>query len=197
MGVADVKYNSDIQAAVAGADLAPAPLPDVIEFGSGAKLRTKKVPILRIQAIMDTFKYPPIPEFMDEERKRPIKNPDHPEYKRMRDEVDEQRGLAALDALIAFGTELVSIPEGMAKPEDDSWIEECALFGLEVRTDSPKARYLGWVKFVAITDSADFDKLYGILQHSMGVSGVNIAQAISSFQSDQEPRPDNGSIVKE
>ena len=115
----DVQYNRDIQDAVAGVDEAPAPVRDVITLSNGVQLRKKPFPILRVQAIVDQFKYPPVPEIWDEDRKRPIKNPDHPEYLRQKEEIDVERGMASIDAIIAFGTELVSVPEGIPRPDEE------------------------------------------------------------------------------
>lgn len=178
----DNNYQNSIQNAVAGVS-ASAPLLDgIITLKNGVQLKKKPFPILLVQQVIGSFKYPPVPEYWDEDRKRGIKNPNNEDYIRQKDEVDTERGLAAIDAIIAFGTELVSVPEDVIKLEDDSWIDDLELVNISVRRDNRKARYLAWVRNVAITDGRDLELLSALIQNAMGTSGGAVAQAMDGFR---------------
>lgn len=173
-------YDRDIQNAVAGVS-APATISNVITFKNGVKLKRKNFSIITVQKIVAKFKYPEIPEYWDEDRKRGIKNPDHPVYKRECEEVDAARGMAVIDAIIAFGTEFVSAPDDVEKLESDSWVVMCDLIGIPVLKDNHNARYLAWVQNVAITDNTDLEQLMSFVQAAAGVPGDAVMQAIDSF----------------
>ena len=176
-------YERNIQNAVAEVTTsAPVDL-NVITLSTGVQLKKKKFSPFLIQSVISKFKYPPIPEYWDEDRKRGIKNPDHPEYIAQKAEVDEQRGMAAIDALIAFGTELSFIPDGFARPEEDEWADDLeAVTGISIRRDNYKSRYLAWVKNVAISDPNEIESIMLMAQTAAGVPGDGVAQAIDSFR---------------
>jgi hypothetical protein len=178
----DVSYQNQIQQAVAHEE-SKATASDVITLSSGVVLKRKKFSVLRISTLQEQFRYPEIPEIWDDERKRSIRNPDHPSYKRMKEEVDYKRGLAVTDAVIVFGTEVQFIPAVMPKPEEDSWIEELEAGGLQVKRESKLARYLAWVKFVAVIDDKDLNKILTAVMEMMGISESNIADAMDGFRS--------------
>lgn len=175
-------YDNSIQDAVAEVSASAPILNNTITLKNGVQLKKKPFPILLVQQVISSFKYPPVPEYWDEDRKRGIKNPNNEDYLRQKDEVDTERGLAAIDAIIAFGTELVSVPDDMYRPENDEWIDDLELVNIPVRRDNRKARYLAWVRNVAITDSEDIALLSSLIQNAMGTSGGSVASAIDGFR---------------
>jgi hypothetical protein len=176
-----VDYQNQIQQAVA-IEESKATVSDVITLSTGVVLRRKKFSVLRIAALQEQFKYPEVPEIWDDDRKRMIRNPDHPVYKHMKEEVDYKRGLAVTDAVIVYGTEVATIPATMPQPEEDSWIEELEAGGLQVVRGSKLARYLAWVKFVAVVDDKDLNVILTAVMSMMGISEQNIATAMDSFR---------------
>lgn len=176
----DQQYTDKIQAAVEEERKEPTTEKDTIILDSGVQLKIKKVPLLRIQAVLEQFKYPPVPEIYDPEKDRTYKNPFDPTYQEMRREVDEQRTWAVIDAVLAFGTRLEYSPEDVPSLESDDWIEELALAGIEVKTTSKLARYLMWVKFVAIVSADDLQKISRQFGLNMGISEEKIAEAMQS-----------------
>lgn len=152
---------------------------DTITLSSGVVLKYVAVPLLRIQSIVNKFSYPPVPELWDEKREQVIRNPNHPSYIEARDQVDLQRTNAVLDAIIAFGMEIVSVPENLPKMEENDWIEECKeFFFVDINPSSVRGRKLAWIKFVAIINQSDFSLISKAFNLSLGVSEGRVAEAM-------------------
>lgn len=159
-----------------------------LTLSTGVKLRLKKINILRINAIVDRFKYPEVPEVWDEHREKYFKNPDSPTYQQMKAEVDEQRTLAVIDAIAALGTEIAYVPPGLSPLESDEWITELQFLQIPVLPDNRLARYLAWVKFVAIGDITDLQKISEQFGVAMGTSEGKVAESIQRNFPDQAVR---------
>ena len=83
--------------------------------------------------------------------------------------------------LIAKGTELISVPDGIQKVDDTGWVEDIAFStGLEV-SDHPLLRYMAWVKYVAVQNASDLTKLLSKVGRSMGVTEQLVAEATEKF----------------
>lgn len=179
-----VQYNKDIQQAVVEVEEASTPTPaGVLVLSNGIKLKLKKIPLMRIQAVWNKFQYPKVPEVYDEDRDRYIKNPNSEEYLLAKQDVDEQRAAAIMDAIAALGADVLEVPEGISKIEDDEWIEECEVIGLFIDKTKRIARKLAWMKYVALADTSDVIKLNAEFGVSMGLNEEQIAQAVDSFRS--------------
>lgn len=180
------QYSDRIQQAVAEVEQTEVKKADeIIVLSTGVKLRLKKVPILRINAVLERFPYPEVPLIHDEERGREIRNPNHPIYQEMRQKVDEQRTWAIMDAVAGLGTELLFVPEGFYRPEDQGWIDECEILGIQINTTSKVARYLAWIKFVAISTMEDMNLIARQFGLALGVSEARIANEIRNNFPDQ------------
>lgn len=153
---------------------------NIITLDSGVKLALKPVPLLRVQALVDKFKYPPVPEVYDPDKDRTYKNPFDPVYQEMRQAVDMERTWAVVDAVLAFGTRLHSKPDDVPAVEDDTWIEELTIIGMEVNTTSALVRYLMWAKYVAIVSVNDLQAVTKQFGLNMGVSEEQIAETMAS-----------------
>lgn len=84
-------------------------------------LRGKIIPVSAtlISEVTRAVKDPPIPMIHDEEKGRDIPNEHDPVYLQGCEEARSQRGMAAMDAMLMFGLELVDgIPEG------DLWLKK-------------------------------------------------------------------------
>lgn len=156
---------------------------DLVTLSSGVTLKLKKIPILRVQEIMQRFRYPDPPKVYDKDKDRWYDNPDHPDYIARKEEIDSQRGLAVMDAVAALGTEVDSVPEGFQRPEDEEWIAELEFLQIPVVKDSKLARYYAWVKFVAIVDMEDMLKITEQFGVSLGASAAKIDTSLrDNFQ---------------
>jgi hypothetical protein len=162
-----------------------------ITLSTGVRLRLKKINILRINAVVDQFHYPEVPEVWDEHREKSFKNPDSPTYQQMKAEVDEQRTLAVIDAIAALGTEIAFVPPAIPVLESDDWLEELAFLKIPVVTDSRLARYLAWIKFVAIGDVVDLQKITEQFGVTMGTAEGKVAESIQRNFPDQAVRETN------
>jgi len=69
--------------------------------------------------------------------------------------------------------------------DTDDWIEELAVSHIPVRRESKYAKYLAWVKFVAVRDMDDLGIIAREFGITLGISESRIADAI------QENFPDN------
>lgn len=156
---------------------------DRITFSNGVVLGFKKVNIMRIQSIANRFEYPPVPKIKNEDKDRWEENPNDPQYIKACEKVDYQQGMAVIDAIAAFGTYPLHVPDGVSKVEDDEWIDELELFGIEVNRHSKLARYYGWVKYVAVVDQDDLMILGQQFGVTMGSSERLVKDQLrSSFQ---------------
>jgi hypothetical protein len=173
------EYDTKIQQVVADIELEEQ-APYIISLSSGVRLKLKKISPLRILAIVNKFKYPEVPEFWDEKRERPIRNPDSPAYLAMKETVDTDRMFAVYDAIAAIGTEIDYIPDGFSKPEDDDWLEEQEVIGVPVNKDSKLARYLAWVKYKAIASQTDMQLIGNEFGLALGISEARIAGQVEA-----------------
>ena len=104
-------YEQKIQDAIVEVGSKDETSSPLIVLSTGVVLRPKKFSMMRIQAIMSRFKLPEIPLMNDEDKGRPIRNPNHPLYLEQKAEMEQERTMAVIDAIIAFGTEIKFIPD--------------------------------------------------------------------------------------
>lgn len=185
---ADVAYTEKIGNALKVVEAKEETASDQITLSSGVVLRLKKINVLRINAVVEQFKYPKVPEIWDANKDRALRNPDDPEYKALCAEVDAQRTWAVLDAIAALGTEVMSVPPTVHALESNEWIEELQLLKIPVDPDSKLARYMAWIKFVAIVDTADFQKIAEQFGMAMGTAEGKVAESIQRNFPDQALR---------
>lgn len=158
--------------------------PNLTTLTSGVVLRHKKIPPMILAKVEEKYVEPPVPTVYDENSDRHIPNPDDPNYAKALEDLQTQKGNALVDVLIALGTEIESIPDGLQKPENEEWVEELSFLGIEV----PKlkvGRYLSWVKYYAAQSVEDFKNLAERGAKALGVTEVAVATAIAGFQSDE------------
>lgn len=179
----DLTYDEKILQAIAEDELEQQQESNLVTLGTGVVLRVKAVPVLRVQAIVNKFKYPKVPELYDDKKDRMIRNPNSPEYLEERSQVAIERTVAIIDAVVATGTEVVSVPKSLPSIESKEWVEE--LIATQVLDNIPvskSARYLAWVKYVAIKDDDDMMEIARLAGLNVGASEVRVAgQLQSSF----------------
>lgn len=181
-------YEKKILEAVSAEDQ-PTESASRVTLSSGVVLEYQPVPVLRIQNLMRKFKYPEVPELWDEVREQKIKNPSHPVYVEMCEQIDMDRTFAVVDAIIAFGTTPVEVPDTVEALDSETWVKECKeFFDIDLEGASPRARYLAWVKFVAVIDIKDFQKISNAFNLAMGVSESKVASALQDRFPDHKVR---------
>ncbi len=170
-------YDNQIQTALKNVENKTEAAPE-ITLTTGVVLRLKKFSFMRIQSIVSQFKEPEIPKEWDVAREREIRNPDSPVYLAEKAEMDQRRTMAVIDAIMVFGTEIISVPKDFPKLEDDNWIEELEFINIKVDKESRLARYLNWVKNVAIRDPEDLIKISEEFGVQMGTAERRITDKL-------------------
>lgn len=100
---------------------------------------------------------------------RDMENTDHPDYIEAVKAWQTDQSNALMVAMIITGTELVSVPKDMSGPDDDSWIEEYALFGLDLHPENKSWRYLRWVQTKAAVSADDIQRIMEVVGKLSGV----------------------------
>lgn len=143
---------------------------DTMEFRSGVKVKLLRLPPLLVQRVDDQFPDPPPPmvEVVVHGKKEMQSNPDDPDYIKQREAVRTAKGWAYLDLVFLKGMKF-------EMPEDEDWLEELRLAGIEVG-ESKAAKRLAYVESVLITDVAEMEEVTGRV---LAMSGVT-PQAVDS-----------------
>jgi len=168
----------------------------LLTLSSGVVVRAVPVSPLLMDALMRRYKPPKPPQFKNEENGRYYENRDDPDWLDEVQKLEQESETAALDLLFAKGVELISIPDGMARPEEDEWVEDIKLFaGVEI-DPHPRLRLLAWIKYVAAQRAEDLMNLGKAVMQQTGVSEDLVSQALASFRSDTPRLPDSGSVAE-
>lgn len=159
---------------------------EVITLSTGVKVRLKSVSAMLMQNIADSIEDPEIPmvevevDIGGEKRIRNEPNPSDPVYQAKLAKADNDRGLAALEAMYILGIELVNgVPDPGIWLEDLKYLEKRGRFsldGYDLKDD--RDMEVVYKKFIAV-GAADTV----LLTEALGVSEERIAQAARSFQS--------------
>jgi hypothetical protein len=150
-----------------------------IVLSTGVVLLGKKANPLILLDVIAAFPRPQPPMWFNKTMGRQMENPDDPDYLARVQAWERESSSMTLTAFIQLGTELVSTPKGFPRPEDDTWLEEYELLGLPMRPQNAAWRYLKWVKFKAVSDEKDLEKIRDVVGRLSGVS----KQAVESAES--------------
>lgn len=155
----------------------------VVTFSTGVRARLIPVAASLITDVTGRVEDPPVPIWHNPEKDRDEENPNDPAYTRALERADMRRGLAAVDAMVLFGVELI---DGL--PEDDTWLTNLKhmqrlghldLSGYDL--EDPVDREFLYKRYIAVS-SPD-------LQRVMAMSGLrqeDIARAERSFRGNGE-----------
>ena len=154
---------------------------EVLTFSTGVEVKLVPVSISIITEAQAAIEDPKIPLWYNESKDIHEENPNHPDYIKALEKVDETRNLAAIDAMILFGVELI---EGM--PENDRWLKMLQLstkrgllkidFDTFDLTDSLELEYL-YKKYIAVGPPD-----IAVIMKASGVDEEEIAEASRSFR---------------
>jgi hypothetical protein len=150
-------------------------------LSTGYAVRVVPISASLIMEVQNRIPYPPVPIIHDEEKGQTYENPNHPDYIRRCEETDSARTMAAMDAIMMFGVELV---DGV--PGDDVWLKKLKVmdrsgniglseFDLKDEID----REFLFKKFIAVS-TQDF----GMIQSMVGVTEEGVESAEDSFPGD-------------
>lgn len=157
---------------------------DFVTLSTGVVLHVRSIAPRIILQIIENFKLPQVPVTYDTEKERNIENPQDPAYLDEMNQVATERGLALLDACVALGTELYSVPaEGIVPLESDDWIDELSLAGINFDPTRARIRYTMWVKAVAAVTEQDLLLVSKYVMRKAGVTKEDVDSALNSFRS--------------
>lgn len=154
-----------------------------LTLSTGVKLKVNSIPPLTMVEALTIFPRPEVPIYFDERLGREVENPDHPDYKERLQKYQLNYALGVMNAMILFGVEVVYVPKGFPKPEDDDWVEKISLVGLDTLPSSKNWRKLAWIKSVACAVAEDSNLLMERVGSASGVSEKDVAAASQAFRS--------------
>lgn len=163
------------------------------ENGSSVTLSTGVV--LRLQAVprnlfadiigREDLQPPPVPVAYNPDKGRDEENPHDPEYLKRTRTYEAKLARSISDALIGWGTELVSKPEALPSDKDREWVARVKMVGTYDLT-TKVGRYVAWVKTVAMDTDADFRLITSGVKRLMGVPEGDVAEAAKRFRTDAQ-----------
>lgn len=169
-------------------------LQDEITLKNGIRLKLRSVPLFLVQEAASRIKEPEVPIVYNADKERDEENPDNPAYQEAVARVKNDRIEAGMDVMFLLGTELLHVPDGMFRPEDDAWLETLEVLGLSDLVSSPsqKLRYLQWLKFYAFDRGSDMSAVYYIIGAKSGVVEEEVMKALESFRGGEGRNATNG-----
>ena len=173
MSKEDIKAAEAVEGAVEAQD-------NEIVLSTGVVLRAKKANTVVLINVMAAYPRPKPPIWHHPTMGRDMENPDDPDYLERVRSWQLEYSAATLKAFILLGTELISVPKGIPGPNEDDWLEEYELLGLDMRPSNKTWRYLTWINFKAVGDEKD---LLAIQEKVGRLSGVKekTVQAAEEF----------------
>ncbi|KKM75808.1 hypothetical protein LCGC14_1386490 [marine sediment metagenome] len=182
-------------AAVGGSSAAPEAAPTTVTLSCGVVLRFKPVPSLAIREAAMRIEAPTVPTIHIEDKNRDEENPNDSAYIQAVAEYEAAQALVANDVVLLLGADVEHVPNGVAHLDDDSWVQDLQLLGIEFDPDHLGARKLAWLKFYILrTDDDQVKALMGPMR-SAGVGEGDVAKAMDSFRDHTARATDNGAGV--
>jgi len=164
---------------------------DLVTLSTGIVIRCKPVSRLIFSEMMARMPEPEPPMIFLKDKERTEANPNDPDYAEERKQWGEKLGLAGMNAMLLFGTEIASVPDGMDRPEDTRWLDRMRLIGIATEADSEDGRYLLWIRFYACGGDLDLLSLQrGVVRVSGNISEEDVDAAVRTFRNREERRTD-------
>jgi len=144
----------------------------VVTLSTGYRANILPVSASLIDQVTAKVKDPKVPMWMNDQKGRKEPNPADPDYLRQLDEAARERGIAAMDALVMFGVELLD-----PIPDDGAWIKKLVYLGIELDEEDEFEIEFFFKKYVAV--SAEDVTL---VTRRSGMSAEEVADAERSFR---------------
>jgi hypothetical protein len=152
---------------------------DLITLSTGVVLEVfAGAPIGRLMDIDRLIKDPPVP--VVEIDGRDVENPASPTYQAAMRDVQNERGIAAIDSIVVLCTRVHSVPEGILNPEDPEWAETLEV--LNYGTPGKVSRYLLWVKLKAAPTDNDWVAVTSAAMRKAGIREEDVSAALDGFR---------------
>lgn len=125
---------------------------------------------------------PEVPKVYIEDKEVWEENPNDPVFVAAVELFLAEWNKAAENAQLILGTFVVSVPEGFARSEGDSWIDELReMYEIEVATKSG-LRYANWVKLWACRTEEDNIAIIRAIEGIAGTPEEKVAEEAESFR---------------
>ena len=148
---------------------------DTVVLSSGVKVKLHRLPPLLQRTVEAQFPEPepPMVEVKVHGKKEKQPNPDDPDYIEARKQWASDRGQALMDLALIKGVEF-------EMPEDEDWIDELALIGVDVG-EGKVGRKLAYLRSVVIGSLDDLMEVTGRVLAMSGVSPQAVDEAGKSL----------------
>lgn len=159
-----------------------------LELENGIILALKPVPPLLLREAARNIRDPEVPIWHDPDKGRDEPNPNDPDYLLGIAEAREKRSQAAMTVALLTGTAIISVPEGMYRPEQDEWIAdiraayEIAGTTVELHDHPERARYLDWLRYYAISSETEMFVLTKLTTLGVALTNEEVQAAAESFR---------------
>jgi hypothetical protein len=158
-----------------------------IPLSNGIVLKIKPVAKRALAAVTDALVEPTPPEFEDPSSGRMLPNALDPDFNLALEKYEHDVMEAAFSVMLALGTEVESVPDGVAGPDSDDWVDMLSTIGVEPRLEG-HGRYLDWLEFIALTEPSDLAVVQAAVTIRTGVTEGRVAGAIAYFRDYQTRR---------
>lgn len=166
--------------------------PNSFTTHTGIVFKLRPVSAFLIDSVTKDIPFPEVPTEYNPDKERDEPNPSSPTFARAIGEYERRVSDVTIETMFAMGTELVSVPAGVYKPEDTRWSDVLGshgIYGDKARVvpsqeADPIARYALWVKYVALTETEVAIVTTKILVLGGAVSAESVQKALSTFPSD-------------
>lgn len=149
-----------------------------ITLSTGVVLRAHKANPMILIKVMATDPEPKPPTEFIEAMGREVENYMNPEYQERLEAWRTRYNSRLLDAMLGLGTEIVSVPDGVPKLKDNSWVRKLEVYGIDTSMkDEPEWRKINWIMSVACEDEKDLTLLQKSIQKFSGVAEEDVAAA--------------------
>lgn len=150
-------------------------------LSSGIVLTFGPVALSALRRLSMMHPEPDVPRQFIEAKGREEPNPAHPDYIAAVKERDETVMLAAVDLCFVQAVKISHVPEGLFAVDDDGWIDELEVSGIEVPVDSPARRRLSYLKLYALRTSDDLMRCSAYAVAHAGILESEVSRSLRSF----------------
>jgi len=192
-----VGFNSEsIRAAAEVIEDAEKPNDGLLTLSNGVRLKLRTVPPLLLNTVANKFPRPEVPTVYIKDDDRTEENPNDPDYLLALKDYERKQQEGMVNLLLGRGTQLVFVPDGLQRPEEDGWLEEVGEY-VDVPSGTTTQRYLSWLRFYALGANEDLVMVTTAVMRMTGLTEGEVAEAAEAFQGASERPANNGTSAPE
>lgn len=156
---------------------------DEAVLANGVRLKLRRVPPLAIREAAIRVPPPKVPTVWIQDREREEENPNDPGYLEAMARYQAEQMFRVADVMMLLGTSIGELPDGIASPESDEWIEMLEALDIPVERVNKHKRYLAWMRLYATEREEDIAVIIGRVAALSGVTEVEVQRAAAAFRS--------------